>query len=84
MRWHGYRPANKRYVVFQVLGNTLGIEREDWRVLDKCHRIRNAFEYDGSFDVDEQLLSDLIEATEKTKTAVEKLGPIPVHRKKEK
>src|SRR6476646_1114146 len=84
MRWHGYRPANKRYVVFQVLGNTLGIEREDWRVLDKCHRIRNAFEYDGSFDVDEQLLSDLIEATEKTKTAVEKWGPIPVHRKKEK
>lgn len=83
MRWHGYRPANKRYIVFQALGHTLAIKREDWRVLDKCHNIRNSFEYDGSFEVDGQLLSDLIEATEKTKTAVEKLGPVPGRKKRE-
>jgi len=83
MRWHGYRPANRRYVVFQALGQTLGIRREVWRVLDKCHGIRNSFEYDGSFDVDKQLLNDLLEAAEKTKNAVEKLGPVPGRKAKE-
>jgi len=40
LRWHGYRPAN-RYVVFQVLPHTLGLGPEVWRVLAKCHEIRN-------------------------------------------
>ena len=84
MRWHGYRPANKRYVVFQVLGQTLGMKPEVWRILDKCHGIRNSFEYDGSFNVDEQLLKDLIAATEKAKNAVEKLAPVPRHKTKGK
>jgi hypothetical protein len=77
MRWHGYRPANKRYVVFQMLGQTLGIKREVWRVLDKCHGLRNSLEYDGSFNVDNQLLNDLLAAAEETKNAVEKLGRVP-------
>ena len=84
MRWHGYRPANKRYVVFQALGHTLGIKREDWRILDKCHGIRNSFEYDGSFDVDESLLNALIDAAGNAQSAVGKLGPIPAHKSKEK
>jgi hypothetical protein len=84
MRWHGYRPANKRYIVFQALGQTLGIKREVWRILDKCHGIRNTFEYDGSFNVDKQLLNDLLGATEATKNAVEKLGAVPRHRTKRK
>jgi hypothetical protein len=37
LRWHGYRPANKRYIVFQALPDTLGIGPEVWRVLAKAH-----------------------------------------------
>jgi hypothetical protein len=84
MRWHGYRPANKRYVVFQALGQTLGIKREVWRILDKCHGIRNSLEYDGSFNVDKQLLNDLLGATEETKNAIEKLGAVSGQRTKRK
>lgn len=76
MRWHGYRPANKRYVVFQALGHTLGIKPEIRRVLDKCHSSRNLLEYDGSFNVDNQLLTDLLAAAEIVAKAVEALGPI--------
>lgn len=75
-RWHGYRPANKRYIVFQALSHTLGIKPEVWRILDKCHGIRNLFEYDGSFDIDSQLLTDLVKATELVGLAVDALGPI--------
>jgi hypothetical protein len=76
MRWHGYRPANKRYVVFQALGHTLGIGREVWRVLDKCHGIRNTLEYDGSFNADRQLLADLLKAAGEVEKAVGALGPV--------
>jgi hypothetical protein len=76
MRWHGYRPANKRYVVFQALGHTLGISREVWRILDKCHGIRNTLEYDGVFSADRQLLADLLQAAEDVGKAVGALGPV--------
>ena len=75
MRWHGYRPANKRFVVFQALEHTLGLRPEIWRVLDKAHQNRNLVEYEG-YDVDYRLLADLFEATEMVLRAVEKLGPI--------
>jgi hypothetical protein len=39
LRWHGYRSAN-RYVVFQLLPHTLELGPEIWRVLSKCHDIR--------------------------------------------
>ena len=77
MRWHGYRPANKRYVVFQALEHTLGIRPEIWRVLDKCHANRNSLEYDGIFNVDNQLLNGLLKAAETVEEGVRKLGPIP-------
>ena len=76
MRWHGYRPA-KRYAVFQALGHTLGIPTEIWRVLDKCHGRRNAVEYEGSFEVDQQLLSDLMEAARLVQKGIDALGPVP-------
>ena len=76
LRWHGYRSANKRYIVFQALGQTLGIKPEIWRVLDKCHGSRNQLEYDGSFNVDDQLLTELLAAAEIVFKAVEALGPI--------
>jgi hypothetical protein len=81
LRWQGYRP-NQRFVVFQALQHTLGIKPELWRVLDKCHRIRNFAEYEGRFDVDSQILSDLLAATDVVRAAVEKLGPVPKGRSK--
>ena len=59
LRWHGYRSDN-RYLVFQCLQHTLGMESTDWRVLDQCHRRRNIAEYEGHMEVDEQLLKELI------------------------
>ena len=41
LRWHGYRPARQRFVVFQALTHTLRLKPETWRVLDKCHNTRN-------------------------------------------
>lgn len=73
MRWHGYRPDDKRYIVFQALQHTLGAKPEIWRILAKCHGLRNSFEYDGTFDVDQQLLLDLIAATEALEAAIDKL-----------
>lgn len=46
LRWHGYRSSN-RCIVFQLLPNTLGLGPEVWRVLSRCHDIRNLGEYGG-------------------------------------
>lgn len=61
LRIHGYR-TDKRYIVFQVLPHTLGVETATWRLLDRCHRERNAIEYEGVGSIDEKLLSGLIAA----------------------
>jgi len=61
LRSHGYR-AEKRYIVFQALPHTLGVATATWRLLDRCHRERNATEYEGVSDVDEKLLTGLIDA----------------------
>src|ERR1700733_781046 len=61
LRWHGYRPS-KRYIVFQVLPHTLGLGADVWRLLSKCHDIRNLGEYEGDLDVDERIVVDLIAA----------------------
>ena len=58
---HGYRAGN-RYIVFQVLPHTLGLGPEVWRVLAKCHDVRNLGEYEGDLNVDERLVTDLIKA----------------------
>lgn len=76
MRWHGYRPNNRRYIVFQALSHTLGIKPAIWRVLDKCHGLRNSFEYDGAFNVDSRLIADLVTVAEQLEAAIGKLGPI--------
>ncbi len=61
LRIHGYR-TEKRYIVFQALPHTLGVDTATWRLLDRCHRERNATEYEGSGLVDEKLLTGLIDA----------------------
>jgi hypothetical protein len=63
LRWHGYRPSH-RFIVFQLLPNTLGLGPEVWRVLAKCHDMRNLMEYEGEVHVDDRILGDLLTATE--------------------
>jgi len=61
LRRHGYR-ARHRYIVFQALPHTLGLGPEVWRVLGKCHHMRNVAEYEGVLDVDERIVADLVAA----------------------
>jgi hypothetical protein len=75
LRHHGFR-ASKRYIVFQVLPDTLGLGPEVWRVLSKCHDMRNRTEYEGVLDVGDRLVSDLIAACRKVADKVESLAPI--------
>lgn len=63
LRRCGYR-AKHRYIVFQVLSHTLGLGPEVWRVLDKCHHIRNVAEYEGTPDIGERIVTDLVAACE--------------------
>ena len=74
LRWHGYR-ADNRYIVFQVLPHTLGLGAEVWRVLAKCHDVRNLGEYEGDLNVDERIVSDLITACKAVAAALDKLPP---------
>lgn len=69
LRRLGYRPAN-RYVVFQVLPHTLGLPAATWRVLAKCHEVRNRAEYEGSLEVGDRLVSDLIDAASRVHAAL--------------
>jgi hypothetical protein len=74
LRGLGYR-AQSRYIVFQVLPHTLGLGPEVWRVLAKCHEVRNLGEYEGDLNVDERLLADLIAACKAVAAALDKLAP---------
>ncbi len=76
LRWHGYRSSN-RYIVFQLLPHTLGLGPEVWRVLAKCHDIRNLGEYEGDLNVDERIVADLIIACHKVADKLGQLPPLP-------
>lgn len=80
LRWHGYR-SDKRYIVFQCLQHTLGLENAKWRVLDQCHKRRNLAEYEGHLDIDAQLLKELIVLAHELLDRVNGLGGI--HEKSE-
>lgn len=75
LRWHGFRSGN-RYIVFQVLPHTLALGPEVWRVLAKCHDIRNLGEYEGDLNIDERLVRDLVVACQLVASAVAGL-PLP-------
>jgi len=76
LRWHGYRSGN-RYIVFQLLPHTLGLGPEVWRVLSKCHDLRNLGEYEGDLNIDERIVTDLLAACRIVATKVQALAPIP-------
>jgi hypothetical protein len=75
LRWQGYR-SDYRYIVFQCLQHTLGLDAKVWKMLDHCHHLSNRGEYEGFLDINEQLVNELIEATEVVLAGVDKLGPI--------
>jgi hypothetical protein len=75
LRFHGYRPE-KRYIVFQVLPHTLGLGPEVWRVLAKAHDVRNTGEYEGSFDIDERIVNDVVTASTAVAAKLESLGQV--------
>ena len=75
MRHAGYR-STSRYIVFQVLPHTLGLGPEVWRVLDRCHGIRNRGEYEGDLYADEKLVTELIAACKIVAAAVDRLPAI--------
>ncbi|MBS0328117.1 MAG: hypothetical protein JSS46_16440 [Proteobacteria bacterium] len=59
LRRAGYRSEN-RYLVFQTLPHTVGMEAAKWRVLAKAHERRNLVEYEGFLERDDRLLAELI------------------------
>ena len=75
LRWHGYRSDN-RYLVFQCLQHTVGLENAKWRVLDKCHSLRNLAEYEGHLEITPELLQELMDTTNELLTLVNDLGPV--------
>jgi hypothetical protein len=76
LRYQGFRPS-KRYIVFQVLPDTLGLGAEVWRVLAKCHDLRNRTEYEGALDLDDRLVADLVAACRTVAERVNALSPLP-------
>jgi len=72
LRSHGYRAKN-RYIVFQVLPDTLGLGPEVWRILAKAHDTRNLGEYEGDLNVDERLVTDLVAAAQTVASDVQLL-----------
>ncbi len=76
LRWNGYRSTN-RYIVFQLLPHTLGLGPEIWRVLSKCHEIRNLGEYEGDLNVDERIVTDLVAACQAVAAKVDALKALP-------
>lgn len=75
LRWHGYRSEN-RYLVFQSLTHTLGLDAAQWRVLDQAHNKRNLAEYEGDLDVDDALVAALIRVARTVAERVAALGPV--------
>jgi hypothetical protein len=61
LRRHGYRSENL-YTVFQTLPHTLGVAAPVWRLLVKCHGLRNQAEYEGGVELDDRIVTDLIAA----------------------
>lgn len=78
LRWQGYRPDKRRYVVFQALPHSLGVEKKVTFLLAKCHESRNRIEYGGAPPVEEKLLEELLAAAQLLLERVRELPPIQV------
>ena len=63
LRRKNYR-STSRYIVFQALQHTTNLSADKWKILSICHNRRNLAEYEGYFEVDEQLLNEMIAVTQ--------------------
>ncbi|SAI70268.1 Uncharacterised protein [Bordetella ansorpii] len=70
-----YRPSH-RYVVFQLLPQTLDLGPGVWRVLSKCHDIRNLGEYEGNLNIDDRIVTDLLIACQAVAQKIEAPSPL--------
>jgi hypothetical protein len=75
LRRHGYRSEN-RYVVFQTLPHTLGVATSVWRLLAKCHGLRNQAEYEGGVELDDRIVTDLVAATKAVRDALRRQAKV--------
>jgi hypothetical protein len=75
LRYRGFRPT-KRYIVFQVLPDTLDLGPEVWRVMSKAHDLRNRTEYEGLFEADDRLVKDLVTACRVVAAKLQELPPL--------
>lgn len=76
LRRLGYR-SESRFLVFQTLTHTLGLQPATWRVLAKGHETRNLAEYEGTLDIDDRLVTDLVEAASRVQAALRAALPAP-------
>jgi len=74
LRRLGFRSEN-RFLVFQTLPHTAGLDAADWRLLSKCHHRRNLAEYEGLVDLEERLVADLLRVAQRLREAVTALPP---------
>jgi hypothetical protein len=58
-----------------LLPHTLGLGPEVWRVLSKCHDLRNLGEYEGDLNIDERIVTDLLAACRIVAAKVQALAP---------
>ena len=59
-----------------MLPLTLDLGPAVWRVLDKCHNIRNLGEYEGDLSVDERIVTDLVATCQAVAERVDALSPL--------
>ena len=71
LRTHGYRSEN-RFIVFQLLEETVKLPPAEWRVLDQAHRKRNLVEYEGNIDFDVKLVEAMIRVARTIEAALTK------------
>jgi hypothetical protein len=73
LRASGYR-SDKRYLVFQCLTYTTELDKTHIRLFATCHERRNLAEYEGYFEADERLLSELVAGTRELLKLVGKIA----------
>ena len=59
-----------------MLPHTLELGAEVWRVLAKCHDIRNLSKYEGDLNIDERIVGDLITASRTVAIKLDALPPL--------
>jgi hypothetical protein len=74
LRAHGYRSGN-RSTAFECLPETAGLSAVQSRVLELCHDRRVKAEQEGLLEVDERLVAEAAEVTQRLLERLERLRP---------